>query len=99
MAASTPQQRKKRNLLLFTVAAVLITAAVIVFLLGGGVVQPGGEGEITLSSETQQRANNIRRSVSIPESFFEEGVLDEYESYNPVTAPANFGRENPFQQF
>ncbi|MEX0877647.1 MAG: hypothetical protein WDZ40_02145 [Candidatus Spechtbacterales bacterium] len=78
-------------------------------LLGGVVLlittQASGEGAERFegseaSSELLRRQiQNIKNEVILPEGFFGSDILGKFTPYEPIKAPAQWGRENPFSPF
>jgi len=97
MAKLTPLQKQKRTkkTLGFLVGVIVLTLVVLFSGLGDKAV-PGGVGPVLTEKVTQEVARKLIREIHIPESFFNDGILSNLNSYIPLEAPLTFGREDPF---
>ena len=98
MSKLTPLQKRKRTQRLAGLLVGVILVTVTVLFLGlGNKPRPRGGGAVLTPKATQEAARALIKEISIPKSFFEDGVLRQFDKYTPLEAPESFGRANPFE--
>lgn len=94
--ATLIQKKKRQKQLLIVLGGIFVLTFVVLFVLprAGGGPTP----DLLQSPEgVQQAAQAIISEIAIPRDFFENKVLREnFFSYEPISAPLERGRSNPF---
>jgi len=81
-------------LILILVVVVLITIINLFSGLRGGSLPDDGSA---ISREAiREAARVLRQDTDIPQEFFEDGILRQFNAYTNIEAPNIFGRPNPF---
>lgn len=96
--ATTFIQRKKRQRRIFVIFGFVILSIVAVLFLGNRDDSIPTEVNFILepSESTTQAAQVLISDISIPQDFFEDGILEQFSSYEPIGVPQIKGRTNPF---
>ena len=95
---TTFAQRKKRQRQFLAALSLIIFLTVAVFFLGNRDTRTPAEGDllIEIPESTAQAVRVLIGDISIPRDFFEDGILEQFSSYEPVAIPEIKGRTNPF---
>lgn len=76
---------------------VFLIAAVLIWGLGSGGEAPADVSDEFISGAIiSEAANAIIRDIFIPHDFFTDKLLKQFSSYEPIAAPTEKGRDNPF---
>ena len=96
--ATTFIQRKKRQRKFLVVLGFVTLLIVVVLFRGDGGDRIPTEGYLLpeFSESTEQAAQALISDISIPQDFFEDGILEQFSSYEPIGVPEIKGRTNPF---
>lgn len=99
--ATTFIQRKKRQRKFLVALSFVILLTVAVLFRGNQDDRIPTEGYLLpeFSESTAQAAQALISDISIPQDFFEDGVLEQFSSYEPIRVPQTKGRTNPFAPF
>ena len=97
MARLLEGKKRNKQLIPMLLGVILLGGMMLLFILQGGSSGieefAGAEQE---SVTTQKQAKSIIDSVRIPQGFFEEGLLGQFNIYEPLSVPDEWGRDNPF---
>lgn len=93
-------QRKAKKFIPIIIGVVLLGGVMLLIVLQGGIQgQEVFEGTESSSALLRSQVQQIKSGVVLPEGFFGDGVLGQFIPYDPIQAPAEWGRENPFSPF
>ena len=97
MVTTFVQRKKRQRKFLVALSFVVLLTAVVLFRGNGGDRIPA-EGDLLpeFSESTAQAAQALISDIFIPQDFFEDGILEQFSSYEPIGVPEIKGRTNPF---
>lgn len=93
-------QKKAKKFIPIIIGAVLLGGLILLIILQGGV--EGQDKFVGIEDSSQllrKQVQDIKREVTLPEGFFGSEILGQFTPYEPIKAPAQWGRENPFAPF